>query len=109
MGDETEHAIYRKQRSQTEGLGLFDAPPPPTTPPDPDDEARGTQRAAILAALRNGDRITPLDALRRFNSFRLAAQVCALLKAGWPIITEDITTDTGKRIAEYSLAPEDRG
>lgn len=34
-----------------------------------------SQNAAIKAALLNGEIITPLDALNRFNCFRLSARI----------------------------------
>ena len=63
----------------------------------------GSQAAVILAALQNGDTLTSLDALKRFNCFRLAAQVWKLRGMGWRIVTETVTTDTGKHIAAYHL------
>ena len=45
-----------------------------------------TQNAQILAALKEGRNITPLDALREFGSFRLAARICQLREMGLSLI-----------------------
>ena len=97
MTDDPELDRIRRQ-SPVDGLFAPDGLPDYRAEPK-----AGTQAAAILAALRNGDRITSLDALDRFNCFRLAAQVCTLRNTGWHIITETVTTSTGKHIAEYRL------
>lgn len=65
--------------------------------------ASGTQSRAILDALRAGQALTPLDALERFQCFRLAARVHDLRRQGFPILEETITTATGKRVAMYRL------
>lgn len=39
----------------------------------------------ILNALLNGEELTPLDALRRFGCFRLAARIFDLRKEGYVI------------------------
>ena len=63
-----------------------------------------TQNAQILAHLKTGKRITPLDALREFGCFRLGARVFELKAEGHNILKEMIETDSGKRVAEYRLA-----
>jgi len=65
--------------------------------------SRPTQANQILGYLRGGHRVTAIDALNLFGCFRLAARVCELRKAGWPITERKIKTTTGKRVAEYSL------
>ena len=65
--------------------------------------SRPTQAHQILGYLRDGNRVTPIDALNLFGCFRLAARVCELRKAGWAISERKIKTSTGKRVAEYSL------
>lgn len=54
----------------------------PTHHSEPD---TATQRAALLAALLAGRRITPQDALREWGCFRLAARVHELRNAGHDI------------------------
>jgi hypothetical protein len=62
-----------------------------------------TQNQLILAALLDGDELTPLDALDRFKCFRLAARVSDLRREGWPIETRT-GTENGKRFAVYFLS-----
>jgi hypothetical protein len=62
-----------------------------------------TQNQLILAALLDGDELTPLDALNRFKCFRLAARVSDLRREGWPIETRT-GTENGKRFAVYYIA-----
>jgi hypothetical protein len=64
---------------------------------------RPTQAGRILAYLREGHRITALEALELFQCFRLAARVHELRREGWAIVERTVETATGKRIAEYSL------
>lgn len=62
-----------------------------------------TQGGMILAALVQGDRITAMSALARFNCARLAARIYDLRKSGFDIVTEHITRN-GRTFAEYRLA-----
>lgn len=62
-----------------------------------------TQEARILAYLKRGKTLTQLQALRRFNSFRLAARVHRLRGDGHKIRAEMVVTDAGRRFARYSL------
>ena len=61
-----------------------------------------TQNGQILRALERGERLTPLDALDRYQCFRLAARVNELRSMGWPVEMRTVTLN-GKRIAEYRL------
>lgn len=63
-----------------------------------------TQADAILQALRAGDRLTPLDALRRFGCFRLAARIHDLKGRGHNITTHIVRRGDAE-VAEYSMAP----
>lgn len=67
-------------------------------------------RGRILGALIHRDRLTQLDALRRFGNLRLAADIEVLRRHGWQIRTEEIevaTSDAGRRacVAEYHMEP----
>jgi hypothetical protein len=62
-----------------------------------------SQCEAILEYLRKGNSLTPLEALDRFKTFRLAARVQDLKKQGYPITCRMVPTPTGKRVASYSL------
>lgn len=64
---------------------------------------RPTQASRILAHLRAGNRLTPLDALERFGCFRLAARIHELRREGWDICERAVETASGKRVAEYSI------
>lgn len=61
-----------------------------------------SQTTAILKALQAGDKITPLDALKRFGVFRLAARICELKEAGHDVKVSMVKSGEN-RFAEYSL------
>ena len=65
-----------------------------------------TQRAAILEALRQGSRLTPLDALRRFGCMRLAARIWELRAEGYPIRERPVEVPSGAVVSEYSLGEQ---
>ena len=54
------------------------------------DDSHHTLRdgAAVLSALRAGDRITPRDALQRFGTMRLGARIYDLKAMGYAIKME---------------------
>lgn len=70
----------------------------------------GSVKAAVLADLLRGDRITHMDVWRRHGSSRAAHHILRLRQAGWPIITTEIEAPTSDgrtaRIALYSLPVE---
>ena len=68
---------------------------------------RPTQAGRILAYLREGHRITALEALEKFQCFRLAARVHELRREGWQIAERMVETGSGKRVAEYSMGGGD--
>jgi hypothetical protein len=61
-----------------------------------------TQNEMILAYLKKGKSITPIDALNKFGCFRLAARVSDLRKDGLNIATKYVTKE-GKNYASYKL------
>lgn len=67
----------------------------------------GSVRAAVLADLLAGKRITHLDCWQRHGSSRLAAHIHRLRRAGWDITAETITVRTSgghtAYVARYSL------
>jgi hypothetical protein len=63
-----------------------------------------SQSAQILAYLREGNSLTPIDALQRFGCFRLGARVWDLKRDGHDIRTELVDVGGGKRVARYYLA-----
>ena len=60
------------------------------------------QNRAILNYLESGGSLTSIEALNKFQCFRLAARIGDLRKAGHNIHTKTIKED-GKRYAVYSL------
>lgn len=62
-----------------------------------------TQAAQILAHLKAGKAITPLDALSQFQCFRLGARIYDLRSEGHDIAKRMVETPSGKKVAEYSL------
>ena len=64
-----------------------------------------TQETMILAYLQTGASLTPLEALERFQCFRLGARCWDLKKAGHDIRSEMVTLPSGKHVARYRLEP----
>lgn len=62
-----------------------------------------TQSAQILKALKNGERLTHLDAEKRFNCLRLGARIYDLKQQGHKIERRMIVVPSGKCVAEYRL------
>lgn len=63
---------------------------------------RKSQNDEILAWLKSGKSISPLEALEKFGCFRLGGRIFELKQAGHKIVTEMVTKN-GKRYASYSL------
>lgn len=61
-----------------------------------------SQATQILDMLQLGP-VTAMDALDQAGCFRLAARIADLRAEGHEILTETITTTTGKHIASYKL------
>ena len=61
-----------------------------------------SQNTQILKHLQSGKSITPMDALRKFQCFRLAARIADLRQAGHNIHAE-LEKKEDKRYARYSL------
>ena len=65
-----------------------------------------SQKESILNDLKDGLSVTPMDALKEYGCFRLAAVVCQLRKDGWDIETNNVTKNNGKgTYASYKLSP----
>ena len=67
-------------------------------------DKKKSQTEMCLDYLERHGSITPLEALTAFNSFRLAALICNLRKAGYVIKTE--LNDIEPRFAIYTLMKE---
>ena len=64
-----------------------------------------TQNDAILAHLRTGRAISPLEALETYGCFRLGARIFDLKRKGIAIASERVTDPkSGKSYAKYQLA-----
>lgn len=64
-----------------------------------------TQFRNILAALKRGEKITALDALKRWGCFKLATRIFEMKRAGYDIRTRMIK-EGEKHFAEYYLNKE---
>ena len=62
-----------------------------------------TQTQRILIYLQLGKQLTPIDALKKFGCFRLAARISDLRSQGHTIWTNYITKDN-KTFAAYKLS-----
>lgn len=62
-----------------------------------------SQEAQILEHLKAGNTLTPIEALKMFDSFRLGARIHRIKEAGHTILTKLIKTNTNKIIAQYSF------
>ena len=60
-----------------------------------------SQESKILDHMLRGHRITGMDALNLYGCFRLPARIADIQKRGFPVQSEFITTDTGKRVKAY--------
>lgn len=56
-----------------------------------------TQFKMILEALERGERLTALDALRRFGCFQMAARIFEIKRAGYNVKTKTVTSANGKK------------
>ena len=64
-----------------------------------------SQTQDILRALKQGERLTPLDALKRFGCFRLTSRIWDIKQMGYDVRTETIEVgDDGKHVSCYWLA-----
>ena len=62
-----------------------------------------SHRTKIREYLEAGNTVTAIEALEKFNCFRLAARIDALRREGLDIETE-FQNKNGKRFASYGLA-----
>jgi hypothetical protein len=62
-----------------------------------------TQNQQILAHLKTGQTLTPLEALESFGCFRLASRIHDLKEDGWPITCDRLDVGNNKRVGHYHL------
>ena len=65
-----------------------------------------SQEIRIENALVRGDKITPIDALQKYGTFRLSAVIFNLRKKGYNIKTTMVGNSHGKKYAEYKITSE---
>lgn len=70
---------------------------------NPNETESKAQSAQILKALQRGDRLTHLDAEKRFGCLRLGARIYDLKQKGYSISRQMITVPSGKRVAQYFM------
>ena len=64
--------------------------------------AAGTQLGTLLQALQRGEKLTVAQALTQYGCYALSQRMGDLKRMGWPVLTSTITTNSGKRVAQYS-------
>jgi len=57
----------------------------------------------ILDYLLGGHAITPLEALEKFNCFRLGARIADIKARGYAVKSEFVTTASQKKVKRYHL------
>lgn len=62
-----------------------------------------TQNQMILAHLKTGAELTPIEALNKFGSFRLASRIHELKEKGWPVVCDRRDVGEGRYVGHYSL------
>ena len=67
---------------------------------------RGTMTWDLLMALKNGEKLTPLTALERYRCFSLSQRMGELRRGGWPIRSEMVRVNSGKKVAMYWMGEE---
>jgi hypothetical protein len=70
--------------------------------------ARDTMTYELLNALKNGERLTPLSALEKYRCFSLSQRMGELRRSGWPICSQMVTVNSGKKVAQYWMGEEPR-
>ena len=63
-----------------------------------------SQAKRILDYLKDGNGITPIEALYLFGCFRLGARIADIKKMGYEIVTERVKIEGGKYVARYHMA-----
>lgn len=63
-----------------------------------------SQKANIWNYLSSGGTLTVTEAIEKFGCYALSQRAGELRRMGLPIISEMITTPTGKHIARYKAA-----
>ena len=70
---------------------------------NPNPNTSASQKRRILEYLKQGKTLTNREAQRLFECDRAPARIKELRDGGYPIKTEMITVNSGKRIGRYSM------
>lgn len=62
-----------------------------------------SQKQRILQWMLEGNTITPLEALEKFQCFRLGARIADIKEMGYLVQSRFVTTATKKRVKQYYL------
>lgn len=64
---------------------------------NPNEATSASQTSRILAWMKAGNRITPIQALELFGSFRLGARIAEIKEKGFLVKSEFVKVGTGKK------------
>ena len=67
-----------------------------------------TQNERILAHLRKGYKLTPLQAVDKFDCWALSRRISDLNKLGHGIKSELVKTKSGKHVARYFMSSSEK-
>lgn len=73
---------------------------------NPNEKQSQSQGKMILSAMLNVERLTQLEAYRRFGCTRLGARIYDLTNQGYRIERKMITVPSGKRVMQYWIDVE---
>jgi hypothetical protein len=64
---------------------------------------KGSMTWELLMALQRGEQLTPLSALEKYRCFSLSQRMGELRRSGWPIRSQMVSVNSGKKVASYWL------
>ena len=62
---------------------------------------KGSMTWELLMALKRGERLTPIEALNKYACFSLSQRMGELKRSGWPICSETVEVNSGKKVSRY--------
>lgn len=68
-----------------------------------ENKTSGSQTVRILEWMLEGNSITPLEALEKFQCFRLGARIADIKAKGYLVYSEFVTTPSQKKVKQYHL------
>lgn len=69
---------------------------------------KGTMAYQLLNALKSGEKLTPLSALEKYKCFSLSQRMGELRRGGWPIRSEMVSVNSGKKVSCYWMGEESK-